>query len=182
MGFALKVENLPKYTYEDFCQWEGRWELIGGVPYAMSPLPTGKHQKICRKLLVQLEDKLQECAHCNPSLPMDWKIDEHTILEPDLFVACFDFDSKKFISQPPVIVVEVLSPSTRDKDLSVKYDIYKEQGVKYYVILDPDNDTYTIHQLSGKDYKIALNGHDGTFTFEIEDDCHAEINFGKLWE
>ena len=30
-------EYLPHYTYEDYCMWEGNWELIDGIPYAMSP-------------------------------------------------------------------------------------------------------------------------------------------------
>ncbi len=34
----------PYYTYENYCEWEGRWELIDGIPYAMSPLPVPAHQ------------------------------------------------------------------------------------------------------------------------------------------
>jgi hypothetical protein len=30
---ALKMEDLPHYTYDDYAQWEGRWEIISGVPY-----------------------------------------------------------------------------------------------------------------------------------------------------
>ncbi len=38
------VKLLPYYTYEDYCRWEGRWELIDGIPFAMSPAPTPRHQ------------------------------------------------------------------------------------------------------------------------------------------
>lgn len=58
---------------------------------------------------------------------MDWKLNESTVVQPDLFVACFDFKNVKYISQPPVLVVEILSPSTRDKDLFVKRAIYCSQ-------------------------------------------------------
>jgi hypothetical protein len=44
MAGAIKI--LPHYTYSDYEQWEGQWELIDGIPYAMSPLPVPKHQKI----------------------------------------------------------------------------------------------------------------------------------------
>lgn len=44
-ALALKIEDLPHYTYDDYAQWEGRWEIIEGVPYAMSPAPTIKHQQ-----------------------------------------------------------------------------------------------------------------------------------------
>jgi hypothetical protein len=43
MGFPNKI--LPHYTYEDYCRWEGQWELIDGIPYAMSPMPRPQHQK-----------------------------------------------------------------------------------------------------------------------------------------
>ncbi|HSV11108.1 MAG TPA: hypothetical protein VLI68_10085 [Hanamia sp.] len=34
------VKLLPHYTYEDYCHWEGRWEVIDGIPYAMIPAPS----------------------------------------------------------------------------------------------------------------------------------------------
>ena len=181
MGFALKIENLPKYTYNDYCQWEGRWELIEGIPYSMSPQPVGKHQWICKKLSYQFEDELEICGKCNVSLPMDWKIDENTVLQPDLFVACFNFKNLKFITESPIIVVEVLSPSTRDKDITVKFNIYQEQGVKYYVIIDPEDDSYKIYELTENKYQLVKSGHDGSFNFELGSNCKAEIDFSKLW-
>jgi hypothetical protein len=42
----------PFYTYEDYCQWEGRWELIEGLPYAMSPLPIPAHQRVSLNLSI----------------------------------------------------------------------------------------------------------------------------------
>lgn len=182
MSFALKKEYLPHYTYEDYCQWEGKWELIDGVPYAMSPLPTGKHQWITKKLCALFDEQLSNCKTCNTSLPMDWKISDTLIVQPDLFVACFDFRNVKFISQTPAIVVEILSPSTREKDIFVKRSIYFRQGVKYYILVDPDNDTYKILQLAGGDYSEAQAGHDGAFTFSLGDDCKVKIDFARIWE
>jgi len=56
------------------------------------------------------------------------------------------------------------------------------KGVKYYVIVDPDNDTYKVLQLAGKDYSEKQTGHDGSFTFQLADDCVVKIDFGKIWE
>ena len=36
----------PQFTYDDYVLWEGRWELIDGMPYAMSPAPAPFHQRI----------------------------------------------------------------------------------------------------------------------------------------
>ena len=53
---ALKNEDLPHYTYDDYVQWEGRWEIINGIPYAMYPAPSKKHQRVSLKIARQLED------------------------------------------------------------------------------------------------------------------------------
>jgi len=39
---AFKIEDV-NYTYDDYKQWQGDWELIAGIPLAMSPAPTRKH-------------------------------------------------------------------------------------------------------------------------------------------
>lgn len=44
----------PRYTYEGYKRWEGDWELIEGVPYAMAPSPSGKHQRVVAELLGSL--------------------------------------------------------------------------------------------------------------------------------
>ncbi len=44
MGFELTIQDIPQYTYKDYELWEGDWELIKGIPYAMSPAPNWRHQ------------------------------------------------------------------------------------------------------------------------------------------
>ena len=56
---ALKEEYLPNYTYDDYVLWEGNWELIDGIPYAMSPAPTVTHQEINGNILVALKTALK---------------------------------------------------------------------------------------------------------------------------
>jgi len=60
MGFALKQEFLPEYTYNDYVVWEGRWELIYGVPYAMSPGPSINHQRLNTRITELLNDVLKD--------------------------------------------------------------------------------------------------------------------------
>lgn len=98
-------------------------------------------------MVSQLDKELDECKECNTSLPMDWKIFSFTVLQPDVFVACHPCRDKKFIEEPPSLVLEVLSPSTRGRDLNLKRDICENQGVKYYVIIDPETDEYTVLKL-----------------------------------
>lgn len=181
MGFALPKDYSPGYTYADYEQWEGRWELIEGMPHAMSPLPSGKHQWICLQLASQLQRELEDCAHCRVSLPMDWKVSESTVLQPDLFIACFPFRDSRFIDRAPMLVVEVLSPSTKAKDLTVKRSIYLDQKVAYYLIIDPDKEEFTVLHLVAGEYEVASKGHDGLFTFRLENDCRAAVDFSVIW-
>jgi len=111
---------------------------------------------------------------------MDWKISEKTVLQPDLFVACFDFKNAKYITQAPCLAAEILSPSNRNKDFLLKKEIYRQQGVKYYVVIDPDDNSYVIYEISGGDYKVAQAGHSGSFQF-IFDECFVNIDFGKIF-
>ena len=58
------IKLLPYYTYEDYCDWEGRWELIEGIPFAMSPAPTPRHQMLIAKIISQLSVAIKK-AKCN---------------------------------------------------------------------------------------------------------------------
>ncbi|MBI4377702.1 MAG: hypothetical protein HY578_01250 [Nitrospinae bacterium] len=48
------IDYIPRYTYNDYVKWEGRWELIEGMAYAMVPSPTIGHQLIGKNILIQL--------------------------------------------------------------------------------------------------------------------------------
>lgn len=126
MSNAVKL--LPHYTYSDYENWEGRWELIDGIPYAMRPLPVPKHQKIATALSTEFTIMLKECAQCTAYQPIDYRISDDTILQPDMLVVCGEI-TKNFLDFPPALVVEILSPATALKDRHSKYPIYESQGI-----------------------------------------------------
>ncbi|WP_456375514.1 Uma2 family endonuclease [Thiolapillus sp.] len=117
-------EDLPHYTYEDYVQWEGRWELIHGIPYAMTPTPSIQHQKICQHIAVGLDRALSECEACLALLPVDWKIDEDTVVQPDNLVIC-DEVTDTYLRKAPIMIFEVLSKSTASKDKNTKFALYE---------------------------------------------------------
>jgi Uma2 family endonuclease len=73
-------------------------------------------------------------------LPVDWKICDNTIVQPDVLVVCEEniesIDGEKLLI-PPVLVFEILTPSTARKDRVLKYQLYEKAGVKYYFIVAP---------------------------------------------
>ena len=182
----MKVKLLPYYTIEDWERWEGRWELIDGIPYAMSPMPTPKHQLISSNIARFLAQELEECEKCVALISIDWVVSEDTVLEPDNLIVCSDDLERDLFSQkrlhfPPKVVFEILSSSTREKDRITKYQIYEEQGVKYYVIVDPDSEEVEVYHLNEGKYELADKfKRDGEFTFDLGE-CRAKLNFSKIW-
>lgn len=114
------INIVPHYTYDDYTQWRGKWELIDGIPYAMSPPPIPKHQIIANTLGALFYFSLNPCKHCKVAQAIGYKISEDTILQPDISILCKE-TGKKFIDFPPSLVVEILSPATALKDRHTKH-------------------------------------------------------------
>lgn len=177
MSVVAKV--LPYYTYAEWERWEGQWELIEGLPHAMSPAPIPKHQRIASRLLIEFGVALKKCRKCEVLEPVDYYISEDTILQPDMLVVC-DEITKKYLDFPPSLVVEVLSPSSALKDRHTKYYLYEQQGVKYYLIVDIDQEFVEIYELIDGTYKLIQKGRDFTHNFSF-DPCEGNIDFKEIW-
>lgn len=170
----------PSYTYEDYCQWEGRWELIEGMPYAMSPLPVPQHQRVSLKLSFLFEEALSNCKNCKVYPPLDWKISDDTIVQPDVLIVCKNI-KKKYLDFPPALVAEVISPSTASKDRGEKMELYQKQKVKYYIIADAQFKEIEIYQLLNDQYQpVSISPH--SFEFSFEENCSANVTFNNIWE
>ena len=143
---ALKIyENLPQYSYEDYRKWEGERELIGGVPYALAPAPVKRHQQLVGMIFAQIEENTETCPDCETLIDSDWKVDSQTVLKLDVALVCAD-ENPNFISKTPELIFEVLSPSTAKRDEGLKFSIYEQEGVKYYVLVYPDTLTARIYK------------------------------------
>jgi Uma2 family endonuclease len=182
---ALRVEDLPHYTYDDYVQWEGKWELIHGIPYAMTPAPVIIHQKIGGKIFWQLTNLLLDCKKCEALMPVDWPVTEDTVIQPDVLVVCGDADKigVKKLEVTPVIVFEVLSPSTSRKDRIIKYRLYEDAGVKYYCIADPETKSSTVFSLQNSKEKYLEEGDfkEGKMFFDLGP-CRIEFDFGRIFD
>ena len=178
MSNAVKI--LPHYTYEDWINWQGQWELIDGIPYAVSPMPVPKHQIIASNLTIEFGIELKKCKGCKVSQPLDYKIADDIILQPDLLIVCGNI-TKKYLDFPPSLVVEILSPSTALKDRHSKFEIYQQQQIKYYLIVSVDTETAEVFEIEKGVYKLKQSGREFSYTFSFEDGCSASIDFKELW-
>jgi Uma2 family endonuclease len=181
MSSASKI--LPHYTYEDYCKWEGRWELIEGIPYAMSPAPSPRHQLIAANILYEFKDAVKKagCKKCIVYNFIDVKISEDTILQPDALVVCGEI-SKPYLDFPAALVVEILSPATALKDRNAKFDLYQQFGIPYYLIIDADKKEIEIFQLTGKKYTPVTFDANEPYTFIFGADCTIAVKWNNVWK
>ena len=176
----MSVANLLNYTYEDYKNWEGSWELIDGLAVSMAPAPMKIHQKIASELFFQLKQKLNdECEECDVLYETDWKISDATTLRPDIVLSCHD-EGEAYLTKAPKIIIEILSPSTAKKDETIKFDIYEEEKVQYYILVYPQD-------LKAKVYTLEKNSYTKVGDFSNEKlsftdiDCELELDFEKVF-
>jgi len=177
----IATKYLPHYTYEDYKNWEGRWELIEGIPFAMSPAPAVKHQLISNKIAWQLEELLKECEECTALLPVDWKINEDTVVQPDNLIVCYKLEDKPYITKAPILIFEVISKSTQEKDEKLKFEIYEREGVKYYILVYPEEKLAKVFKLINGKYSKLIDATNETVKFNLKG-CSLDFDFSKIWE
>ena len=177
------VKLLPYYTYKDYCNWEGRWEIIEGIPFAMSPSPNMKHQWLVVNIVSELRSALKEskCKHVKVYDFIDLKVEEDTVLQPDCSVVC-GATKKNYLDFPPALVVEILSESTALKDRITKFAIYEKFGIKYYLIADPEKDSLEIYLLINEKYVSQKFSEEATFNFSLSDNCKIGLAIKNIWE
>jgi len=177
MALAYKYEEF--YSYDDYIHWEGNWELIDGIPYAMSPSPIIKHQFFGGSILSQLYNNIENCDKCLVVAEEDWKVNNNTILKPDIALIC-DEPNESYITKAPEIVVEIISPSTAKRDETIKFQIYEAEKVLYYILVYPDELKAKIFKL--KKDKFIKVGDFFTETYKFKNTtCKAKINFERVF-
>lgn len=150
------------YTLADWETWEGRWELINGVAYDMTPSPAPEHQEVSVNLCSAIWNALEQAkrenggGYCKAfAAPIDVFLPSGVFI-PDLLVVCDPAKiSKRGIEGAPDLVVEILSPSTAGKDVTRKWWAYEAAGIPEYLIVDPDERVGRLLRLEGGRYEEA---------------------------
>ena len=146
---AIPTERWPKqgsYTTDDYYAIpdELRVELIDGCIYDLGS-PNVAHQRIVFNLAKAFdrctEEQGRECEVLSAPLDVRLDRDDMTMVEPDIIIVCdpgWEGD-ETYYDGAPELIAEVLSPSTRDRDCTIKLRKYMNAGVKEYWIVDPKN-------------------------------------------
>ena len=150
-----------KMTVDEYLAWAednpGRYELYAGVVYAMAPERAG-HGRVKFAVQTALLSGIKRAGVPCHMLPdgMTVRVANDTAHEPDALVYCGKQVPDASVEIPnPVIVVEVLSPSTRHIDATAKLAGYFSlPSVRHYLIVDPDK-PLVIHHARGEGDAIA---------------------------
>ncbi|MCS3798327.1 Uma2 family endonuclease [Niastella sp. OAS944] len=173
------VRILPHYTYEDWILWEGKWELIDGIAWAMHPLPGPDHQRIASNLTAAFGVLIESYKVYGGYLPIDYLVTDDIILQPDLLIVDGEI-TKEVLDFAPVLVAEVLTPKTELKDRYTKYCIYEKQGIRYYIVIAPDKVEAEVYELLGGEYHLKQSGKDIVHEFFFPE-CTARVDFKEIW-
>lgn len=179
--YAMPTEKaIEYYTYDDYCLWEDKWELIEGMPMAMTPSPIITHQAIAAKVLYELMSSIGNCEKCLVLSAEDWKISENTVVKPDVVLICGE-PNDKYITKAPEVAVEVISKSTAKRDEIFKFELYEKEQVLFYIIIYPDEYKAKVYKLVNRKY--AKQGDFFTEAYQLKGtSCNAEINFDNVFK
>jgi len=137
-----------------------RKEIINGQIYLMAGAAT-PHNDIVGNLFFIIKRHLRgkRCKVYGENIKVYF--DEENEVLPDIKIVC-DRDKIKSdkICGAPDLVVEVLSPSTSKKDLTVKKDLYERHGVPEYWIISPKEKSIQVYLLKENGYKLDNVYHD----------------------
>jgi Uma2 family endonuclease len=166
---------LPKtrMTVDQYLAWAegqpGRYELLDGAVFAMSPEGAGHAEKkaaVHAALLAGIRARGLACYALPDGLTV--RIDDVTAYEPDALVYCGKKLPPSAVEVPnPVIVVEVLSPSTRHIDLAAKLaDYFRLPGIAHYLIVDPGKPRIVHHARAAGDAILTRIVNEGSITLD----------------
>jgi len=154
-----QLDLKKQYTYADYLTWQfsERVELIKGWLYKMSPAPRRVHQEVEGNLYFEIRKFITHKACKIYQSPFDVRLIKNkgqknqeidTVVQPDICVVC---DTEKLDDAgcigAPDLIIEILSDSTAKKDYNEKFNLYEENEVKEYWIVNPATQTIEIFSL-----------------------------------
>ena len=140
-----------KLTHQDYLQFPDdglRHELIDGVHY-VTPSPILRHQEISGRLEFALESFVRERGSGKVfHAPLDVILSDFDVVEPDILYVSNERAAilQDWVRGAPDLAVEILSPSTRKIDETIKQRLYDRVNVKEYWIVDPERDVVKVHR------------------------------------
>ena len=193
----LVLDLKKRYSYADYLTWidDVRRELIEGIVKLM-PAPRDIHAEVSFNITWHLGAILKKnrgkckvrTAPFDVRLPKNGENDNdkiYTVVQPDICIIC-DLSKldRRGCCGAPDMIVEVFSPSTGKRDLTEKFALYEEAGVKEYWIAYPDSKSIHVFLLqeNGKYDDGTLYEFEGKVPVRVFDDYLIDLDdiFGEV--
>lgn len=181
MARAFRRDRTP---VDDFLDWERlqeeRYEYLDGFVYMMVG-GTLDHNTICLNIASTLRALLGS-GPCRAFMEGVKVRAEAHVFYPDVLVACGDLPGKADITEEPVVVIEVLSPSTKDLDHGRKWEGYRRiASLRHYVLVSQDDPVVELFTREGEGWRyLELRGLDRVL--RLDHPVAAEIPLATIYE
>jgi Uma2 family endonuclease len=135
-----------------------RHEIIDGVHY-VTPCPTMQHQRLLGEIYFELSLYLRQHPGLGEAFlsPFDVVLSTWDVVEPDLLLILETQKSiltEANVQGAPAIVVEILSPSTRRRDQTIKRKLFERAGVLEYWLVDPRDSAVSVFRRDGDRFTV----------------------------
>ncbi len=179
-------KNYERVSYQEYLELvessDQRYELIDGEIFLMAS-PSFRHQMLVNEISWHLNNYFRNHKCSSLTSPLDIKLqgyapkfkEDPNVVQPDLIIICDpeNVEDDKYQGVPSLLV-EVLSPSTKKRDLILKLNLYLKSGVKEYWIVDPENKKITQYIFTeDRDIKAINDLKPGE---TLESDYFEELN------
>lgn len=180
-------EVAAKYmSLAEFLHWDdgtdARYELIDGVPVAMAP-PAEAHRILAVRLVTRIDAALTARRPCNaqiePGVGRPDRADSYYV--PDIAVTCQPNELGRQLMAAPILIVEILSPSTERSDRRIKLPVYRQiASVQEILLIDSDSYYAELHRRQGDHWIIELvRGKGATMALQS---VGVSLEMGEFYE
>lgn len=177
---------IRRLTLDEFLHWDDgtdtRYELIDGFPVAMAP-PAEAHRILAVRLVSRIDTALAGRRPCNaqiePGVVRPDRVDSYYV--PDIAVTCRPNEPGRQAMADPILIVEILSPSTERSDRRLKLPIYQSiESVREILLIDADSHHAELYRRDNNHWGIELvRGSEATlFLSSVE----LRISMSELYE
>jgi Uma2 family endonuclease len=177
---------VKRMTLDEFLAWDDgtdtRYELVGGVPLAMAP-PAEAHRILAMRLGSRIDAALQNRRPCNAQI-------DAGVLRPegddsyyvaDVAVTCRPNEPGRQAVIDPILIVEILSPSTERHDRRVKLPVYRQiESVSEVLLIDADSHHAELHRRENDRWIVELVSGAGAMLFLAS--VGLRISMAELYE
>jgi Uma2 family endonuclease len=177
---------IRRMTLDEFLRWDDgtdtRYELIDGFPVAMAP-PARAHGILCARLGGLIDASLRSRRPCAAQVKagIARRDRDDSFYIADVAVSCQPDRPGEQLVQDPILIVEILSPSTERSDRRLKLPAYQEIGsVREIVLIDADSHHAEVYRRESSRWGIELvRGGEATLVLASVD---LRISIAELYE